>query len=60
MTQSTIAKPHTGKQNSDNIFCIIYYSDLMSDFIKTKNFKMVNFCSKEIARISESLMEDLK
>ena len=45
---------------NDNIFCIIYYSDLMSKYVKAKNFKMVHFCSEQIARIAESLEEDLK
>ena len=45
---------------NDNIFCLVYYSDLMTDFIKSKNFKMVHFCSEQIQRIAESLEEDLK
>lgn len=44
----------------DKIFTVVYYSDLMSDFVKAKNFKMVKFCSQQIARIAESLEEDLK
>lgn len=45
---------------NNNIFCLVYYSDLMTDFIKAKNFKMVKFCSEQITRIAESLEEDLK
>lgn len=45
---------------NDDIFCLVYYSDLMSGFIKAHNFKMVHFCSEQITRISESIMEDLK
>lgn len=45
---------------NDNVFCLVYYSDLMTDFIKAKNFKMVHYCSEQITRISNSIMEDLK
>lgn len=48
------------KKIADNVFCIEYYSDLMTKFMKNKNYKMVKFCSQEITRISESVMEDLK
>lgn len=55
-----VGKRSNGKMIADKIFCIIYYSDLMSDFVKAKNFKMVKFCSLEITRLAESLEEDLK
>jgi len=45
---------------NDNVFCLVYYSDLMTKFTKAQNFKMVHFCSEQIQRISESIMEDLK
>ena len=48
------------KKIADNVFCLVYYSDLMSDFLKNKNFKMVKFCSEQITRIADSLEEDLK
>ena len=48
------------KKVADNVFCLVYYSDLMTDFIKAKNFKMVKFCSEQITRISDSIQEDLK
>ena len=51
---------YTKQMIADKIFTLVYYSDLMSDFIKSKNFKMVHFCSEQITRIAESLEEDLK
>jgi len=48
------------KKIADNVFCLVYYSDLMTKFTKAQNFKMVHFCSEQITRISESIMEDLK
>ena len=52
-------KPLQQKIN-DNVFCLVYYSDLMTKFTKAQNFKMVKFCSEQITRIAESLEEDLK
>ena len=48
------------KKIADNVFCLVYYSDLMTKFTKAQNFKMVKFCSQQITSIAESLEEDLK
>lgn len=45
---------------NDNIFCLVYYSDLMAKFTKAQNFKMVKFCGEQITRIADSIQEDLK
>lgn len=48
------------KKIADNVFCLVYYSDLMTKFTKAQNFKMVKFCGEQITRIADSIQEDLK